>query len=135
MHEHARALDVAQELVAEAGAGVRAVDEAGNVDHHERLFVGDAHDAELRLERGERIVGDLRARRRNDREQRRFARVGNADDAAIGEQSQLETQRGTLSRLAVLGEVRRLTDAGREMLVAETAAAAFRRDDALAGLG
>ena len=40
---------------------MRALDQPGNVDHDERFFVGDAHDAELRLERGERIIGDLRA--------------------------------------------------------------------------
>ena len=104
---------------------MRAFDQPGNVDHDERLFVGDAHDAELRFERRERIVGDLRARRRDHREQRRFSGVGNADDAAIREQPQLEPQRAAFAGLAAFGEARRLTDARGEMLIAEAAAAAF----------
>ena len=53
----------------------------GHVDQHERRFVVDAHDAELRFERGERVVGDLRPGGRDDREQRRFAGVRQSDQA------------------------------------------------------
>ena len=123
--EHARALDVAQKAVAEPGAFVRAFDQAGNVDHDERLFGAEPDDAELRFERRERIVGDLRARRRHGREQGRLAGVREADDAAIGEQLQLEPERAALGRLAALGEARRLARARREVLVAEAAAAAL----------
>ena len=38
---------------------MRAFDQAGNVGEHEFLLV-DMHDAELRMQRGEGIVGDLR---------------------------------------------------------------------------
>ena len=58
-HEHAGALDVAQELVAEAAALGRAFDQPGDVGEHELVLV-EAHDAEVRLERRERVVGDLR---------------------------------------------------------------------------
>ena len=61
-HEHPRPLDVAEELVPEAAPLGRALDEAGDVGDHE-LVVLEAHDAEVRLERGERVVGDLRLRR------------------------------------------------------------------------
>ncbi len=125
MHQHARALDVAQEAVAEPRAFVRAFDQAGNVDHHERLEVGDAHDAELRLERGERIVGDLRTRRADDAEQRRLPGVRQADHAGVGEQLELQAQLAAFAGLAVVREVRRLARRGREMLVALTAAAAL----------
>ena len=45
-HEHARALDVAEELVAEPAALGRALDEPGDVGEHE-LVVAEAHDAEV----------------------------------------------------------------------------------------
>ena len=53
VYERPRPLDVFEKLIAESGAFVRAFDQAGNVDHDERLFVGNANDAELRLERRE----------------------------------------------------------------------------------
>ena len=49
MQQHAAALDVTEEAVAEAGALVRAFDQAGDVGEHELAFV-DAHDAELRMQ-------------------------------------------------------------------------------------
>ena len=59
MQQHAAALDMAEEAVAEARAFVRALDQAGNVGEHE-VDAADAHDAEVGVERGERIIGDLR---------------------------------------------------------------------------
>ena len=93
-----------KKAVAESRALVRAFDQPGNVDHHERFFGAEAHDAELRLERRKRIVGDLRARRRDRGEQRRFAGVREADDTAVGEQFELEPQRKRFGRLAVLAK-------------------------------
>ena len=60
-HQHPRALDVAQEAVAEAAALGRALDEPGDVGEHE-LVVLEPHDAEVRHERRERVVRDLRLR-------------------------------------------------------------------------
>jgi len=60
--EDARALEVAQELVPEPGAGVRPLDEPRHVGDDEAL-PAPADDAEVRHERGERVVGDLRAGR------------------------------------------------------------------------
>ena len=59
MQQHAAALDMAEEAVAEADAFMRALDQAGNVGEHEFAVV-DRDDAELRVQRGEGIVGDLR---------------------------------------------------------------------------
>ena len=87
----------------------------------------DADHTELRLERGERIVGDLRTRRAHHREQRRLPGVRQADHAGIGEQLQLEPQLAVFARLALLGEARRLARGGREVLVALTAAPALAR--------
>ena len=65
MDEDAGALDVAEELGAESGAEVRALDEAWDISDDETFFVGgfaDGDDAELGLESGEGVVGDFGAR-------------------------------------------------------------------------
>ena len=58
MNIDAGALGVAQELVAQADAAVRAFQQTGNLHHHEVLAaVGD--DAQHRLNGGERVIGNL----------------------------------------------------------------------------
>ena len=89
VYQQAAAVDVAQEVVAEARTVRRALDDAGNVRHHEAHALVDIHDAEVGVERGEVVVGDLRPRLGNDREQRRFADVGEADEAHVREQLEL----------------------------------------------
>ena len=59
MQQHGGALDMAEEAVADAGALMRAFDQPGNVGEHEVGAV-DPHHAEIGVERGEGIVGDLR---------------------------------------------------------------------------
>ena len=83
-HEHARAFDVPEERVAEPASLRRAFDEAGDVGEHE-LVVAEAHDTEVRFERGERIVGDLGLRRAHRRDQRGLPRVGEADERGVGD--------------------------------------------------
>ena len=78
MNQQPGALNVAQELRAKACAGVRAFDQSGDVGYDEAdffllFFVAfltfDQDDAEVRLERGEGIIGDLRTGGRDARDQ------------------------------------------------------------------
>ena len=94
MDEEARALDVLQEADAEAGTLMRAFDEAGKIGDDEgaaefgAVAAGAAvgvDDAEIRFERGERIVGDFGARGGDDGDERGFSCVGKTDEADIGE--------------------------------------------------
>ena len=62
VHEQPRALDVGEEVVAEPGAVARALDQPRDVGDHELAVVG-VERAEHRLERRERVGGDLRAAR------------------------------------------------------------------------
>ena len=87
MQDRAAALDMAEEAVAEAVALVRAFDQAGNVGEHE-IAVVDLHHAEAGMQRRERIIGDLRLGGGDGGEQRRFAGVGQADEADVGDQLQ-----------------------------------------------
>ena len=124
MQQHAAALDMAEEAVAEAGAFMRALDQAGNIRQHEFAAVG-IHDAELRMQRGEGIVGDLRLGRADHGEEGRLAGIGQADEAGIRDQLQPQPDPALLARLAGIGVARRAVGGGFEMRVAEPAIAAF----------
>ncbi len=125
--EHAAALDVGEELVPEAGAVGGALDQAGDVGEHE-LALAVVDRAEHRLDRRERIVGDLRCRPRQPPEQRRLARVRQADEARVGEQLQVQLDPARGAGQPALGEARRLLGRRGEALVA-VAAEPARRDD------
>ena len=62
--EQPRALDVREELVAQARALLSALDQAGDVGQ-DQLALRALERAEHRLERGERVAGDLRRRARH----------------------------------------------------------------------
>ena len=65
----------------------------GNIGHHESaLIVASTDHAQVRLERGERIIGDLGPGRRDARDQRGFAGVRKADQPDVGQQFQFEAQ-------------------------------------------
>jgi hypothetical protein len=96
MQQDAAALDMAEEAVAETGAFMRALDQAGNVGEHEFAAV-DLDDAELRMQRGEGIVGDLRFGRADRGEKGRLAGIGQADQAGIGDQLQPQPDRALLA--------------------------------------
>ena len=109
MHEQPRALDVPQELDAKAVPLVRAFDQAGNIgDDEGRVIIVRAHDAQVRLERGERIIGDLGLGGRDARDQRRFAGVRKSDQPDIGQQLQFQPQMSFFAGPAVLVLGRRL---------------------------
>ena len=126
VHQQARALDVREELVPEAGAVAGALDQPRDVGDHELAVVG-LERAEHRLERRERIVGDLRPRARQPREQRGLAGVRQPDEADVGEQLELQLDQPSSPgrpRSASRGAWR---VGGREALVAAAARAAAAR--------
>ena len=69
VHNQGRALNVAQELMAQPLALARALDETGDVGNNVRIFAG-THHAEVRNERGERVVGNLRTGGTHARDER-----------------------------------------------------------------
>ena len=131
VQQQAGAREVAQELVAEAGALGGALDQPGDVGEHEARLA-DAHHAERRIEGGERVVGDLRARARHRADEARLAGVRQAEQADVGEHAQLEREPAALARLAAGELARRAVDARLEVHVAEAALAAAREQRALA---
>ena len=135
MHEHLRPLDVPKKLVPEAVAFVRALDQPGDVCDDEAAIVAQRDDAQVWHERGERIVGDLRARGGDPRDQRGLAGVGESNQTHIRDQLQLQAKQLLFAVFARLGPSRRAVGGRHEAGVAATAATAFGDQHALAFLG
>ena len=131
--QHARAFDVSQELVAQAGAGVGAFDQARDVGHDERAVDIELHDAEVRRFGRERIVGDFRAGARDAAQQRALAGVRFADEADVGDDFQLEREAARFAFVAARVLARGLVGGRFEARVAFAAFAAVGGDHLLAG--
>ena len=84
MEQRAAPLDVLQEAMPEPCALRGPRNETRDVGEHERGFVADAHETEMRRERGERIVGDLGLRARDGADERRLADVGEPEQPDVG---------------------------------------------------
>ena len=146
VQQQARALQMAQERWPRPAPSAAPSMRPGMSATTKLRFVVGAHDAEVRRERRERIVGDLRTRRGDRADQRRLAGVGHAEQAHVGEHPQLEPQRPRCSPFFAGRELaRRAIGARLEVDVAEAALAALRDQrrcavgreigDALAGVG
>ena len=101
VQQQARARDMLEELHAESGAFGRAFDQARDVGDHETLVGLDAHDAEMRLQGRERIVGDFRRRGRNGPDKGRLAGIRKAEHADVGQHLELQAQLALLARRAL----------------------------------
>ena len=102
------------------------------------LFVGsvaDLDDAEVGLEGGEGVVGDLGAGGGEARDQRGLADVGVADEADVGEEAELEAIVVGFAGAAEFMFARGLVGGGGEVLVAAAAATAAGDDDLVVGVG
>ena len=127
MHQRGAALDVAQEVVAEAAALGGALDQAGHVgDREGRLARGD--HAEVGHQGGERVVGDLGPGPRDRGDQARLAGAREADQADVGDDLQLEAYVELVAGLAEQREAGGLALGAGEGGVAEAAAAALGDD-------
>ena len=83
----------------------RALDQPGHVGDRRPAPVlePEVQDAQVGLERRERVGGDLRRGGGQRGEQRRLAGVGQPDEADVGDEPELEAQPALLARLALLG--------------------------------
>ena len=93
--QHPRPLDVAQERVAQPGTRRGALDEPGQVGEGHPSVVGrvahlEVEHAEVGLEGREGVVGDARRGRGERREQGALAGVGQAHEADVGDEPQLQ---------------------------------------------
>ena len=126
MQQHARALDVPEEVKAQTHAVARALHDTGNV-RHDKAEAVLLHDAQIGLKRREVVVGNLRLCRRDHRQNRGLAHVREANQPQIGDGLELQHQIQAPSPLAGLGIVRRLPRGRGEMLVAVAAVSAAKQ--------
>ena len=134
----AGALDVFEELDAEAVAEMRTFDEAGEVGDGEGFGVGEFADldyAEVGFERGEGVVGDFGPGGGEARDEGGFADVRIANESGIGEEAELEAIVALFAGAAKLVLSGSLMGAGGEVLVAAASAAALGDDDGFVGAG
>src|SRR5580704_19084427 len=143
MRDEPRSLDVLQEPDTQPDAFVSAFDQAWNVGNDERAALArgrvgiGGNDAQVRLERGERISRDLGPRRGDARDQCRLSCVREADQADIGEQFQFQAQTALFAGTSLFVFTRRLVPGPYEMRVAVSAptASTSSRAESLARLG
>ena len=126
VEQEARALQMAQELHAEARTVGGALDQPGNVGDDKAARRVGAHDAEVRRERGERVIGDFRPRGRNGADERALAGIGHPEETDVGQHLELQAQVALFAFLARRELARRAIGARLEMQVAEPALAAAR---------
>ena len=126
VHEHARALEVGEELVPEACPGRGPFDQSGNVGDRRAAASIGASTVPRTGSRCERIVGDLRLRIRDPPQERGLAGVREPDESCVREQLQSSSSVRLLARQADLGEAGRPARGRREPPVAASARAAPR---------
>ena len=118
------ALDVLEELMSEPRAIAGALDESGDVRHHERGVPAEPHDAQVGDQCREGVVGDARSGGADGGDEGALAGIGEAEQTDIGEQLQLETHPHLDAGLAGRGVARGPTRGALEVGVAESALAA-----------
>ena len=133
--QQARPLEVGEELVAEADARARPLQQAGDVgDRHLAAVVG-LDRAEHRLDGRERVVGDLRPGVRDPAQERRLAGVGEPEQRRVGHELEPQLEPHLIAGLAHLGRLGRPAAGRRVVAVARAARAAPRHGDARARVG
>ena len=116
---------MAQEVVAQACALAGALDNAGDVGHNEADTLVHIYHAQIGIEGGEVIVGDLGMGLADHAQERGLAHVGEANQTHVGQELQLQKHVQTLAGQARLGEAGHLAGRGGEMLVAPAALTAL----------
>jgi len=128
-----RAFHVLQEPQAQSLPGVRPLDDARDVGHHEAAMPRQRDHAEVRLEGGERIVGDFRPRGRDHREQGALAGVWLAEQAHVGDQLEHQLEGLVLAELPRFPLPWRLMRRRRELRVAASGATTLGNEQFVAG--
>ena len=86
----------------------------------------------MRYKGRERIIGNLRFGSRNNRQERRFAGIGETYQSHVRQHFELQDDIPLLTRFTGLGITRSLVGGSTEMPVAESSLAAFEQDNPLA---
>ena len=134
MDEQAAPVDVPQKVVAQAGALGGPLDDAGDVGQDEGHPLLHVHHPQVGEQGGEVVVGDLGPGLAYHAQQGGLAHVGEAHQAHVGQELELQDHVPALAGQARLGEAGHLPGGGGEVLVAPAAVAAAGQHEAV-GLG
>src|SRR5262245_33180644 len=134
MDQRLRAVEMFEKSISQAFAFVRPFDQSRHVGNDEAAVAAERDDAEVRSERGEGVIGNLRTRRRDTRDQRGLSRIWKSDQTDVGKQLQVELQQPGLAGGAFFAAARRTIGRAGEARVPAAADAALRNENTLAGL-
>ena len=121
-----------QKADAQSGPLRRALDQTGNIGDDKAVVLVNPYHAQIRVHGGEGVIGDFRSCRRNGTDKGTLARVGQTEQADIGENAQFEAQFALLARFARRRLARGAVGARLEMDVAEATLAASGQQDRFA---
>ena len=131
MHEHTRALHMAQKTMAKSRAFCSAFNQPRHIGDDKAAASIDAHHAEIWFERREMVVGDLWLGSRHAADDRRFADVWKTNEADVCQQLELEGDPALFAFFAVFSESRRAVGGAYKARVAASAAPTLGDDDLL----
>ena len=135
MDQQAGALDVTQEVMAEARTLGGPGNQPRDIRKDRAISAGATHYPEVGHQGGEGVIGNLGPRRREHRDQGALAGIGQANDSHLGQQLQLELELPLLP-IASLGEfLRRAVAIAQVVGIAQSAAATDGHQQTLALLG
>ena len=130
VHEKTCALEVSEELMAEAGSVGRALDEPRHVGDRQLALLRPVHHPQHRLERRERIVRDLRLGIRYPAQQRGLSGIRKTGERRVDDELEPELEVDLVSGESCLGKAWRLPSRCREAGVSAPALSSARDDDA-----
>ena len=134
VQDQSRALDMTQELMAQALALGRALNETRNVGNDIGILAG-AHHAEIGHERGERVVGYLGAGGAHAGDERGLTDARETHEGCIGHELHLKLDPVLDGGLALLSERRSTARGSHEVRVAQTTGTTGGHHDALPIVG
>ena len=131
VYEHARALDMAQEIVPQPRALRRALDEPGDIRRHKR-FIVIFHNPQVGRKGGKMVVRDLRLCGADFRQECALAHVGEPNQSHVRNHLQFQNKGVNLRLFPLLREVGRVPPRSGKAHVALAAPAAAREQNLFA---
>ena len=113
-----------QKFIAHAHALMSARNQSGNVGNDKIFIVCILHDAQMRRKRGEGVIGNLGFGCGNTGDKGRFARIGETDNAYIGQNFSSSLSVNSSPVHSFLGKAGRLMRGGRQVRITLAADAA-----------
>src|SRR5262245_12806834 len=132
MQQQLRPFEMPEKPVTKSVSFVRAFDQSGNVRNDEGVEVTKIDHTQVRFQRREWIISNLRSRRRNSGNESWPAGIREPDEANIGEQLQLHLQFDFFAGTSLLMVTRRTIRRRRKVSVPKSAAPTARRAPARA---